>query len=476
LIRESPADLKFLILHFLKLPFRSSYLPFVFLLACFEGFVVAANAQEKPTAEYMTAYKDIMDRTAWWREARFGMFIHFSDFALTMADKRPSDAQSRWVLDNFQPKNFDAKKWARIAREAGMKYAVLTVKHHDGFCMFDSKLTDFKISNSFGGRDVFKEFVDAFRAEGLKVGFYYSLIDWHHPDYPPVGNHPLKGDSARMRQKSNWSNYIKYFHGQVEELTKNYGKIDIAWFDFAFEEYEGEKWESKKLVAMIKKNQPSIIINNRLKNFSFTQTSHRLPTAIGDFETPEQGIPELPIIDRFGQPFPWETCLTMNNNWAFSSTDREWKSTELLIQSLVNCVSKNGNMLLNIGPDATGNIPDEAQERLRAIGKWMDKNGESIYGCGMSKTQKPEWGRLTQKGQSLFAHWLYPNLGPICLKINGDSIKSVFQLANGIEAYSSKELWINHDPGNFFMNVNTPIDASFERPDQFDTVFKIELR
>ncbi len=394
---------------------------------------------------------------------------------MTLDNTNPSPEESRRIVENFYPREFDAKKWARLAKAAGMKYAVLTTKHHDGFCMFDSKLTDYKISVRFDGRDVFGEFVDAFRAEGIKVGFYYSLIDWHHPDYPPVGNHPLKGDSAYAAKPRNWSNYLKYMHGQVEELVKNYGKIDIAWFDFSFDEFEGEKWGAAELVKMIRKYQPSIIINNRLQNFSFTQTTNRIYGTIGDFETPEQGIPEDPIRDKWGNDLPWESCITLNNGWAFNPSDHVWKTPELIVQTLINCVSKNGNLLVNVGPDGLGNIPPESISILSAVGKWMDNNSESIYGCGAAGLPKPDWGRLTSRGNILYAHWMNPTIGPINIRNIGDRVRNTFLLANGSDAIVSRTLWINPEKGNFFMNVAKPVDATFEKPDLFDTVFKIIL-
>lgn len=449
---------------------------FVLLILSFAGIIIA---QQTPSKEYLENYQQVMKRTEWWREARFGMFIHFGAYAVAAkgewykSNDRLTTENYQKYIDAFSPTDFDAKKWAKAAKTAGMKYAVLTAKHHDGFCMFDSKLTDYKLSPNFGGRDLVREFLDAFRAEGLKVGLYYSLIDWHHPDYPNVGNHPQRDDKEYSKRQFNWENYLKYMHGQVEELTKNYGKLDILWFDYSFEDYRGEKWKAKELVEMVRKNQPGVIIDNRLGEFENTSSKGRLVGRYGDFETPEQGIPDSALVDIYGNQIPWETCLTLNNNWGYSEFDKAWKSPELLIQCLVNCVSKNGNMLLNVGPDARGNIPPESIAILSEIGNWMECNKESIYGCGAAKLAKPDWGRFTQKGNALYAHWMYPNLLPLYIKRIGNKTKGAFLVSSGAELPFSFSWWNNNEPDNLFIEVTK---TSAEKPIKYDTVIKIELK
>jgi alpha-L-fucosidase len=272
---------------------KRSILLFLMLLAVSYSQL---SAQEVPTKEYADNYKKVMERTQWWRDARFGMFIHFGAYAVpargewVKSNERLTTETYQKYVDEFNPKDFDAKAWAKTAKAAGMKYAVLTAKHHDGFCMFDSKLTDYKLSKNFGGRDLVREFLDAFRAEGLKVGLYYSLIDWHHPDYPNVGNHPQRDDKEYGKRTFNFDNYLKYMHGQVEELVKNYGKLDIMWFDYSFDNYSGEKWGATELVSMIRKYQPDIILDNRLSVNEGTSGKQRMLKTIGDFESPEQGF------------------------------------------------------------------------------------------------------------------------------------------------------------------------------------------
>ncbi len=437
------------------------------------------SAQEIPPKEYSDNYNQVMKRTEWWRNDRFGMFIHFGAYAVAArgewvksVEKLNTDQYQKYI-DAFNPTDFDAKKWAKAAKAAGMRYAVLTAKHHDGFCMFDSKLTDYKLSKQFGGRDIVREFLDAFRAEDIKVGLYYSVIDWHHPDYPNVGNHPQRDDKDYAKRTFQWDNYLKYMHGQVEELVENYGKIDIMWFDYSFDEYSGSKWKAKELVKMVRSYQPDIILDNRLQTHEGSSSAKRMVGLLGDFETPEQGIPDAPIVDKYNNPIPWETCMTLNGNWGYSESDKNWKSPELVIHCLVNCVSKNGNMLLNVGPDARGNIPEPSLQILAEVGKWLEKNGESIYGCGASALAKPDWGRYTKKDKSIYAHWLYPTLGQINAKgVNGDAVKNVFMLYSGAELPFTKTWWGNSEAGNLFIKASD----SPEKPFRFDTILKIEMK
>lgn len=450
----------------------------IILVALLSNVFILAG-QATPSKEYMDSYQQIINRTQWWREARFGMFIHFGAYAVAgrgewvKSNDRLTTEQYQKYIDAFNPSDFDAKAWAKTAKAAGMKYAVLTAKHHDGFCMFDSKLTDYKLSTRFGGRDLVREFLDAFRAEGLKVGLYYSVIDWHHPDYPNVGNHPQRDDKEYAKRTFNWDNYLKYMHGQVEELVKNYGKIDIMWFDYSFDEYNGEKWKAKELVEMVRKYQPGIILDNRLETNNGSSPEERMIRNYGDFETPEQGIPDVAIMDAYGNLIPWETCLTLNGNWGYSETDKNWKSPELLIHCLVNCVSKNGNMLLNVGPDPKGNIPEPSVNILTEMGKWLKKNSESIYGSGSCALSKPDWGRYTQKGNIIYAHWLYPNLGQLTVKgINPEKVKNLYMLNSDAELSFQKSGRGNSEADNLVIRTG----SSSEKPYQFDTVIKIELK
>jgi len=426
-------------------------------------------------------YEARQQRTEWFREARFGMFIHWGIYAIP--------ARGEWVrnqekmtledyqkyFDAFNPVDYNPKEWAKIAKQAGMKYVVLTAKHHDGFCLFDSKYTDYKATNTPAKRDLVREYVDAFRAEGLKVGFYYSLIDWHHPDYPNVGNHPMAGNPEWDKKKYNWDNYLKYMHNQVEELVTNYGKIDILWFDYSFGDYKGEKWKATELVNMVRKYQPEIIIDNRLGGNMEVENPE---VYAGDFEGPEQIIPSETVLDNSGRLIPWESCITLNSAWGYKK-DNNYKSATDIIRTLVNCVSKNGNLLLNVGPDAKGNIPVKSIEILQEVGDWMKYNSESIYGCGPSQFPKPEWGWFTQKGNIVYAHILEPNIGQFYLKHMKGKVEIANLLFDGSEMILSK-FW-NGDNKPFvakddlFMNFGMPTQLTYSLPDPRNTVVKLEL-
>ncbi len=375
----------------------------------------AETRQPEPSAETRAA-RDA--RLAWWRDARFGMFIHWglysglegdnngkavSNFNTEWHQKRldlDTDSYAAMAKPKFKPAPDCAKAWAKLAKDAGCKYVVLTTKHHEGFGLFDSKLTDYT-AKALVGRDMVKEYADATRAEGLHVGFYHSLIDWHHSDYDfrkakglpyPEGGKKVAGETPRDHSK-----YIAYLHGQVvDELLSNYGKIDVLWFDFSSHEFGGEEaWGVKALVPDIIAKQPGIIFNNRL--FGDDQTGSNLKARHGDFATPEQAIPEngLPGQD-------WETCMTINNTWGYSKHDTNWKTTTDLIRKLCDVASKGGNFLLNIGPKGDGSIPPQIIERMEGMGAWMKVNGDAIYGTSASLfTTKFPWGRVTTKGDTL---------------------------------------------------------------------------
>lgn len=442
---------------------------FLTLMVCGQTNLIAP-------AEYMKNYKTVIDRTQWWRDARFGLFIHFGPYAVPArgewvryTDSISNEAYQKYI-DAFNPVDFDPAKWAKLARTAGMKYAVFTTKHHDGFCMFDTKLTDYKIGPQFGGRDLVREFLEAFRAEGIKVGLYYSITDWHHPDFPNIGNHPMRKNAAYGRQKRNWDNYLKYMHGQVEELMKNYGKIDVLWFDAGMKELKGEDWKAKDLIAMVRKYQPNIIMNNRLDEQGEALKQGKTLLTVDDFDTPEQLIPDSAMVDKYGNPIPWETCLTLNHSWGYSSDDDHWKSAELLIHSLVNCVSKNGNLILNIGPDAKGNIPTESVEILTEIGHWMQKNSESIYGCGASTLAKPEFGRFTQKGNNVYLHWMYPNLSPLKIKNFTQPIKTINLISAGTD------VWYRTKNNNLLIDVDNYNHGIIKTLGEYDNVLRISVK
>ena len=355
--------------------------------------------------------------TAWFTHDRFGMFIHWGLYAMP--------ARHEWIKNReciteekydqyfkyFNPDLYDPKEWARQAKAAGMKYAVLTTKHHEGFCMFDSQYTDYKCTNTPAGRDLVKEYVDAFRAEGLRVGFYYSLIDWHHPEFPIDKLHPRRNDPDAMEKNKtrDMHKYAEYMRNQVTELLTNYGQIDILWFDFS---YEGDKngvgpyalgkvaedWEAEELIATARKLQPNIIIDNR------TQLEQ-------DIWTPEQYQPtEWVRHPKTGELVTWEACQTFSGSWGYYRDEMTWKSPEMLIQMLINTVSIGGNLLMNVGPTARGYFDYRAEAALKAYADWMKYNSRSIYGCTMAEPELlalcPNGCKFTQSedGKRLYIH------------------------------------------------------------------------
>ena len=365
-------------------------------------------------------------RMKWWREARFGMFVHWGLYSGLAGTWKGKPVGTRggmeWIqqrvradtweyaheaVPKFRPKEGFATEWARLAREAGCRYVVFTTKHHDGFCLFQSEYTTYD-AHDLVGRDLCKEIVDAIRAEGLKVGFYHSVIDWHHPQYDYVKAdqlpHPLKGKPSPNGPR-NHDIYVDYLHHQAREIFSNYGTLDIIWWDYSKKGNEGPFWRSDELMAMARRLQPGVISNNRLYHIPHiekTDSVGRLKTwkpEQGDFTTPEQTIPStgIPGVD-------WEVCMTMNTTWGYSDHDGAWKSDETLIRNLIDIVSKGGNYLLNIGPKGDGSVPAESVESMRAIGKWMAVNGEAIHETTASPYEKPAWGRYTAKPGKLYVH------------------------------------------------------------------------
>ena len=421
------------------------------------------------------------DRLAWWQEARFGMFIHWGVYALP--------ARGEWVFDQehitreeyarladgFSPRYYDPAEWVAMAQDAGMRYMVLTTRHHDGFCLFDSHLTDYKSTNTPCRRDLVREYVEAFRGEGLKVGLYYSLLDWHHPDYPAYGDrhHPMRENVAYKDRPQDFSRYIEYMHGQVKELLSNYGKIDIVWFDFSYDKMSGETWKATELVEMVRSYQPGILIDNRLggsgeSNRTFG-TKNPLVYA-GDFACPEQIIPAEGFVDEDGESVPWEANMTLNKNWGYAAADKDFKSAQQVVRALVECVSKNGNMLLNVGPNARGEIPAECVEILTEVGGWMGKNSASIQGCGRSEFPKPEWGRYTQRGNLLYAHIYERGIGPVNLRGLAGRIKKARLLADGAEIKLERPWMTTEYPKDAFIDF-----PSARLQDGVDTVVELEL-
>jgi alpha-L-fucosidase len=358
---------------------------------------------------------------------KFGLFIHWGPVSLKGTEigwSRGGERRGRKdkstgsipveIYDNlykqFNPVKFNADEWVQIAKDAGMKYLVFTSKHHDGFSMFDSKLTDYKITNSPFKRDVVKELADACHKGGLKLGYYYSPPDWYHPDY----------------RTENHTRYIKFLHGQLREICSNYGKIDIIWFDGLGG--KAEDWDSENLFKMIRRLQPHVIINNRAG----------LP---GDHDTPEQRI------GKFQNDRPWETCMTICRQWAWKPDDR-MKSLKQCIDTLVSVVGGDGNLLFNVGPMPDGRIEPRQVTRLKEMGNWLDEYGQSIYATRGGPFKPGKWGASTHKGNTVYIHVLNWDedtltLPPIPKKIIATSVMtggaaSIKQTEQGIEIFVPK--------------------------------------
>jgi len=326
--------------------------------------------------------EDRIRRMKWWHEAKFGMFIHLGLYSVVgrhewvMEMEGIPVAEYEQLAQRFNPKPNAARDWARLAKRAGMKYMVMGTKHHEGFCLFDTKFTNYCAPKQACGRDVVAEYVKAARAEGLRFGFYYSLMDWHHPD----GARCAEDEAARKR-------LVEYIHGQVGELMTNYGKVDILWYDVPWP-LSAEGWESAKMNRMVRELQPDIVINNR----------SGLPE---DFSTPEQHVRG----ESAGRA--WEACMTMNRSWGYHKADDAWKTPKQILNYLIACARDGGNYLLNIGPKADGSVPEESVSILNVVGEWMDKYGETIYGAEPCDVKRSTFANFTLQGNTLYVHVLF---------------------------------------------------------------------
>ncbi|MBE3134660.1 MAG: alpha-L-fucosidase [Acidobacteria bacterium] len=320
-------------------------------------------------------------RLKWWQEARFGMFIHWGLYSQlgrhewVMNRERIPVREYERLADAWKPKPRPAREWAALAKKAGMKYMVMTTKHHEGFCLWDTKQTDYNAARCGPGRDLVREYVEACREAGLKIGFYYSLMDWHHPD----GARCARDAKARRR-------FCDFTQGCVRELMTNYGKIDILWYDVSWPLRSPELWESRKMTGMARRLQPHILVNDRAQ----------LPE---DFGTPEEHIREA----KPGRG--WEACMTFNGSWGYMPSAVDWHSTRAVLGMLRQCAGGFGNLLLNVGPAPDGSVPPEASERLTPVGRWLAANGEAVYGRTDRVAGRLEWmpcGPFTCKGRNLY--------------------------------------------------------------------------
>jgi alpha-L-fucosidase len=318
-------------------------------------------------------------RMQWWHDARFGMFIHFGLYSMlgrhewAMEDEGIPVPEYEQLAKRFNPTPNAARAWAKLAKQAGQKYMVMTSKHHEGFCNFDTKLTNYCAAKQAAGRDLLREYVEAARAEGLRFGFYYSLMDWHHPD----GARCATDEDARKR-------FVEYTHGLVREIMTNYGKVDVLWYDVDWP-LDAKGWDSERMNKMVFELQPDIIVNNR----------NGIP---GDFSTPEQEI----VAAKSGRA--WESCMTMNDSWGFQRADDNWKSPKTVVRNLIDCSHDGGNYLLNIGPRPDGSIPDDSVRIMTDVGKWMSRNSATIYAADVCQVGSSNFAGFTRKGNTLYMH------------------------------------------------------------------------
>ncbi len=340
---------------------------------------------------------------SWFDTARFGLFVHWGhssqqgielswplvggSFALPECTGVPVE-QYHASAATFDPRGWDPRGLARTAKRLGMQYAVITAKHHDGYAMYHTAHSAYSIEHSPFGRDVVREFLDAVRGEGLRAGVYYSLIDWRHPDYPAFTDADKPYTFFRWRQPdpAGWERFHAFMFAQVRELLTGYGKIDIIWFDGAWER-TARQWKAAELAAMIRELQPGILINDRLPGQ-------------GDYATPEQFVPAQP------PPGPWETCMTVNESWAYNPADARWKSPRTLVHTLCEVAGRGGNLLLNVGPMGDGRLQPELAERLTALEPWMARNAESIIGTLPGLEPWQCYGPSTRRGDTVYVHLL----------------------------------------------------------------------
>ncbi len=394
-------------------------------------------------------------RLEWWQNSRFGMFIHWGLYALAARhewvkkNERIPDNDYQKYFHHFNPDLFNPAKWAKIAKQTGMKYAVITTKHHEGFCLFDSRCTDYKATKTPYGKDIIKEWTEAFRAEGLRIGFYYSLLDWHHPHYTIDRNHPGSASTDeeydQLNKGRDMNIYRQYIKDQVRELLTNYGKIDIIWLDYSFPTGKHGKnrhdWDSENLLKMVRQLQPGIIVNDRLDLLE--------QPGGWDFRSPEQFKPRE-WVKMNGVPVPWETCQTFSGSWGYYRDELTWKDNKQLLALLIDTVSKGGNLLLNVGPTGRGTFDDRAVQRLDAIGKWMQYHSRSIYGCTRAPLQfkAPENTILTYNPAShrLYIHLLEWPLKTIFLEGYAGKVKYAQFLHDGSEIIlkpKRKTIWMD---------------------------------
>lgn len=427
--------------------------------------------------------------SSWYTDARFGMFIHWGIYAnaarhewIKQYEEIP-DEQYRKYFDHFDPDLYDPDRWAQLAADAGMKYFVITTKHHDGFCLWDTKLTDYKVTNTPYGKDLIGPMVEAFRAKDIRVGFYHSLIDWHHPQFPiddlhAMRNHP---DREKLNASRDVKKYAEYLHGQVRELLTQFGTIDVLFMDFSYKPNEHgrpadfvgktrDDWQSDKLYKLIRELMPNVMLNDRMDIDEGW-----------DIKTPEQLTPSQWVREN-GEPVVWECCHTFSGSWGYHRDEESWKSVEQLVQTLSTVVSSGGNLLLNVGPTGRGTFDDRAIDRLAGMGEWMKLHARSIYGCTQAPEEipAPRDGRYTYNPRThrLYFHayaWPYKYMLLEGLK---DRVAYAQLLHDGSEILLNLDDW--HGEQAQRMGINTQnallLDLPVKKPNVTVPVIELFLK
>jgi len=418
--------------------------------------VLSAEAQQTytPTPENLKARE-------WFQDAKFGMFIHWGVYSIlgdgewVMNNQRIDKATYQKLPAFFNPISYDPKEWVALAKAAGMKYITITSKHHDGFAMWDSKLTDWDIVDRTPyGKDVLRALAEECKKEGIKLFFYHSQLDWYQEDYFPRGN---TGSTAGRPDKGDWYKYLDYMDGQLTELLTSYGEIGGIWFDGHWDKKDAD-WRLDKTYSLIHKLQPACLVgsNHHLATFpgeDFQMFEKDLPGQKTTGFNPEQKLGEL----------PYETCETMNNSWGFNLQDKNYKSTKSLIHYVVKAAGFNSNFLLNVGPMPDGKIQPEFTKTLKEIGEWMAKNGETIYGTRGGPVSPRNWGVTTRKGNKVYAHILNPEDKNLLIPDFGMKVKNVSLFESGAKLKFKQDA--------FGIAISVP-EGSF---DEIDTILVIEI-
>jgi alpha-L-fucosidase len=420
----------------------------------------AAQDQSTPSSD---------KRTEWFRDAKFGCFVHWGIYSVPAGEWKNGKDHAEWIMltgdikspeyekfaTGFNPVKFNAQEWVQLAQDAGMKYLVITSKHHDGFSMYDSKLTDYDIlQRTPFGRDPMKELSAACQQAGLKFCFYYSVADWHYPDFPAKYSQRARnsqdGFHGNPNPNADLNKYVEYMKGQVTELLSNYGPIGIMWFDGggSFNKQPmAELIHAQEIIDLIHKLQPMCLVNNRLG----------LPA---DYGTPEQRIPGQAQKNLF------EVCMTLNRHWGYNKYDQDWKSPETIVRNLADIAGKGGNYLLNVGPTSEGTIPEGSVRTLREVGKWMKVNGDSIYGTTASPFTNTPWGRCTAKSGKLYLHvFNWPADGKLAVPGLKNTVTKAYLLAARDKTCAVTAA-----------NEQVTIAVPPEMPDKIDTVVVLEIQ